>query len=187
MSPMRDHAPSKHPVRRERASRCRGWRRGAAGALLLPLLAALVLGAGACTSSDPEQVQEASEEIRATLMEYLPKMAEAYRTGNVEPLEPYTTQKERAILKKSIREHRAAGREMDTELLELTVEDLNLQRGRKAYVITAELWAVTTYAVGTEQVLGQDPRQASRVRYQLNKVDGDWIIYNRHRDPALNP
>lgn len=154
-----------------------------AGLLLLILLASLT---AACGPTE-EQLDEIREEIRATLMEYLPEMAKAYRTGDVEPLAEYTTQKERAILLKSIRELEQKGLSYDTELLELTIEDLNVVKFANAYVTTVEYWDVTTYAVGTDRVVGHDPRQFSRVRYQLKREGDGWTIMARNRDPSINP
>lgn len=153
----------------------------------LGLLLCVPLLLTSCGAPSEQEVGEAREEIRATLMEYLPKMAEAYRTGEVELLEGYTTQKERAILDKHITELEQRGRTMDTELLELTIEDLNLVNYANAYVTTAERWRVTSYAVGTDRVLGEDPRQFSRVRYQLKREGDRWVVMARNRDPSINP
>ena len=152
--------------------------------MLLLVVGGLVSSCGAPSEQD---LSEAREEIRATLMEYLPEMAEAYRTGDVGPLEDYTTQKERAILDKHITELEQRGRTMDTELLELTIEDLNLVSYANAYVTTVEYWDVASYAVGTDRVLGEDPRQFSRVRYQLKREGDRWKIMARNRDPSINP
>ena len=154
--------------------------------LPIALLMCLVSLATACGPTDVDR-EVAKEEIRAALMEYLPKMAEAYRTGDVEALADSTTQKERAILSKHIGDLAGQGRSMDTELLDLTIEDVNLVSYSSAYVTTTEHWNVKSYAVGTDQLLGQDERQPSRVRYQLERRDGRWVILARNRDPALNP
>lgn len=147
----------------------------------------LVLGlSSSCGAPSEQDLTEAREEIRATLMEYLPKMAEAYRSGDVEPLEGYTTQKERAILDKHITELERRGLSMDTELLTLTIEDLNLVNYANAYVTTVETWDVTSYAVGTDRVVGEDLGQSSRVRYQLKREGDRWIVMARNRDPSIN-
>jgi hypothetical protein len=156
---------------------------------LLPTLALVLLVSPflwSCGAPSEKELSEARKEIRATLMEYLPKMAEAYRTGDVTPLEGYTTQKERAILKKHIADLEKQGLTMDTKLLNLTIEDLNLVNYADAYVTTVEDWHVTTYAVGTDRVVGEDPRQNSRVRYQLQRKRDHWTILARNRDPSLN-
>lgn len=163
---------------------CSSLRRIPTTLVFLLGVAALALSCGAPSEED---LSQAREEIRATLLEYLPKMAEAYRTGDVEPLEGFTTQKERAILQKHISELEQRGRTMDTELLELTIEDLNLVSYANAYVTTVETWHVTSYAVGTDRVLGEDPRQFSRVRYQLKREGDRWTIMARNRDPSINP
>lgn len=153
--------------------------------LPVPLLVCLASLAAACGPSEVDQDQ-AREEIRAALMDYLPRMAEAYRTGDVDALTDYTTQKERAILSKHISDLATQGRSMDTELLDLTIEDVNLVSYSSAYVTTTEHWNVKSFAVGTDQILGQDERQPSRVRYQLERRDDRWVILARNRDPSLN-
>ena len=167
------------------ASRARSWLRTPSIVLPIVLLSSLPWLAS-CGPSEAER-EQAKEEIRVTLMNYLPKMAEAYRTGEVDALEGLTTQKERSILRKNIDDLASQGRSVDTELIELTIEDLNLVTYASAYVTTAEYWKVKSYAVGTDQVLGEDPRQFSRVRYQLERKQGRWIILARNRDPSLNP
>jgi len=151
---------------------------------LLAALAVALLTAG-CSPSQKD-VEQAREEIRATLLDYLPRMAEAYRTGDVEALTDRTTERERAVLHKQITELEQRGMTMDTELLDLTIEDLNLVSHATAYVTTAENWSVRVYAVGTDRLLREDPRQFSRVRYQLERERGHWTVMGRNRDPAIN-
>lgn len=154
--------------------------------LLAGLLLALLPGLLAGCAPDEKDAQQAREEIREMLLAYLPKMAEAYRTGDVEPLTELATERERAVLHKQITELEQQGRVVDTELLDLTIEDLNLVSYATAYVTTAENWRVRVYAVGTDRVLGEDDRQFSRVRYQLGREGGRWVVMGRNRDPAIN-
>lgn len=155
-------------------------------ALLSALLLLGLLPLAGCGPSEGE-VQQAREEIRQTLESYLPLMADAYRSGDLEPLEPYVAQKEIAILKKHINDLLKQGRVMDTHLLDLTIEDFNLPQWTNAYVTTVEYWDVKSYAAGSDRLLGEDPRQFSRVRYQLNRTRDGWIVLSRNRDPSLNP
>jgi hypothetical protein len=161
--------------------------RPAPATLLLALLALLVpLTLTGCGPSETD-IQQARQEVEETLRAYLPLMADAYRTGNVEPLKPYATQKEIAILEKSIHDLRQRGRVMDNKLLELTLEDFNMPQWANVYVTTVEYWDVTAYAAGSEHVLGRDERQFSRVRYQLKRTGDHWMVLARNRDPSINP
>lgn len=153
--------------------------------LALLLLPALLLPAG-CGPSE-SQIQRAREEIRQILETYLPLMAEAYRTGDLEPLRPYVAEKEIAILRTNIHGLLGRGRVMDTELLDLTIEDFNLPQWANAYVTTVEHWRVASYTAGTNFLLGEDPRQFSRVRYQLLRRGDTWLVLSRNRDPSINP
>lgn len=151
--------------------------------LLLPC-ALLALGLAACGEPSPEDLAEESEAIRQTLLLYLPKMADAYATGDVEQLEGMASQKERAILDKNVRQLAQQGRTVKTELRELTIEELNLISYANAYVTTVEEWDVRVYAQGTERLLGEDLGQVSRVQYQLKRQDGEWLLLSRNSNPV---
>lgn len=179
--PFRHRSPDRPHPDRPHAARLLTRVRAPLLVLVLALLPLSLLTLTGCTEVSPEEKEEIREEIRATLLEYLPLLAEAYRTGDTSVVAPYTTEKEQAILEKNIHDLAQQGRTMDTELLELTIEDLNLVKRVNAYVTTLEEWRVTAYALGTEQVVGENERQTSRVRYQLKKVDGQWEIRARNR------
>lgn len=152
--------------------------------IALALVALLVvLAPVACGPPSEEELRRVRDDIRAMLLEYLPKMADAYATGETEQLEPYAAPKEIAILEKNIRDLARQGRVVDTELEELTVEGLNLDRHVNAYVTTLEVWDVKVYAAGSENLLGEDDDQRSRVRYQLKRRDGQWQLLSRHSTP----
>lgn len=145
-------------------------------ALLLTAVFALLT---ACAPSE-EEVAVDREAIRQTLMDYLPLMAEAYATGDVEPLVGKATQKERAILDKNVRDLASQGRTVRTELRELTIEEIDMVSYGTAYVTTLEEWQVRVYASGTENVLGEDADQVNRVHYQLQREGDGWLVMSRN-------
>ena len=144
-------------------------------ALLLPL--ALLAG---CTGPSEEEADIDRQEIEVFLEEYLPKMAEAYATGDLEPVKPYVSEREVAVLQKNIRDLATQGRTVKTELQELTIEEVNPLSHATVSLTTVEEWSVRVYAQGTENLLAEDPSQFNRVQYQLDRDDGKWTLMARH-------
>ncbi len=152
--------------------------------LLIPLT--LLGGWTACTGPSEEAADVDREEIEAFLLEYLPKMSEAYATGDLEPVEPYVSEREVAVLKKNIRDMARQGRTVRTTLRELTIEQVNPLSYATLSVTTVEEWDVQAYALGTENVLGEDLGQVNRVQYQLERDDGEWTLLNRTSQTLLD-
>lgn len=146
--------------------------------LALALLPALLL-AGACGGDSPEEEAADRDEIQAFLEEYLPRMAEAYRTGDVESLTPYTTQKERAAISSRVREMAESGQILAPELESVEVEDVTVWSAVNAFVTTVEVWDVRVLATGTETVVREEENQPNRVKYQLKREDGAWRVFGR--------
>lgn len=146
--------------------------------LALALLPA-VLVAGACGGASPEEEAANRDEIEAFLEEYLPQMAEAYRTGDVEPITPYTTQKERAAIESRVRELGESGQTLAPELQSVDVEDVTVWSAVNAFVTTVEVWDVRVLATGSDSVLREEPNQPNRVKYQLKREDGRWRVFGR--------
>jgi hypothetical protein len=145
---------------------------------LVPLLPALLL-AGACGGASPEEEAADREEIAAFLREYLPKMAEAYRTGDVEPVIPYSTQKERAVIESRVRDLARTGQILAPELESVEVEDVTVWSAVNAFVTTVEVWNIRVLASGTEAVIREELNQPNRVKYQLKREDGRWRVFGR--------
>jgi hypothetical protein len=145
----------------------------------LALLLASALLAGACGGQSPEEEAADQEEIQAFLEEYLPQMAEAYRTGDVEPIVPYTTEKERAVIENRVREMAKSGQILAPELESVEVEDVTVWSAVNAFVTSVEVWNVRVLASGTEGVVREELNQPNRVKYQLKREDGRWRVFGR--------
>jgi hypothetical protein len=147
---------------------------------LLPLLAALGgLAAGACGEQSAEDDAEDRESIQAFLEEYLPELAEAYRTGEVAALDPFAAAKEQEKVSRMVQELAKAGEVLAPELESVQVEDVTVWNEVNAYATTVEIWDVRTYALGTERVVREQLAQPNRVKYQLKRTGGRWRVFWR--------
>lgn len=153
--------------------------------LALALLPAFLL-TGACGGASPEEAGANRDEIEAFLEEYLPRMAEAYRTGEVEALEAYATQKERAAISTRVREMARSGQILAPELESVAVEDVTVWSGVNAFVTTVEVWDVRVLASGTETVVRDELNQPNRVKYQLKREDGRWRVFGRQLEETYD-
>lgn len=157
-------------------------RRVSALARALPALAGLLaaaLVAGACGPPSAEEVAADREEVLEFLREYLPKMSEAYRTGDTAPLEPYTTLKERETIEKRVRDLAKQGSVLSPELVRLEVEDVVTWSAVNAFVTTVEVWDLRVLAAGSDSVIRETENQSNRVKYQLKREDGRWRVFGR--------
>ena len=139
-------------------------------------LGALLAG---CGPPSAEEVAADKEEVRAFLAEYLPKMAEAYETGDTAPLEPYTTLKERETIKKQVRDRARQGTILAPELVRLEVEDVVTWSAVNAFVTTVEVWNLRVKATGSEALVREALDQTNRVKYQLKREEGRWRVFGR--------
>lgn len=145
----------------------------------VPLLVLLVAGVVACNEPTAEEEAANQQEIEAFLREYLPKLAEAYRTGDASGLEPYAAAKEQASIERRARELAKGGEVLAPELDSVEVEDVRTWQSINAYVTTVEVWDIRTYATGTENVVREQLDQTNRVKYQLQREDGRWRVFWR--------
>jgi uncharacterized protein YgbK (DUF1537 family) len=145
------------------------------------LLAALCAGlaAGACGEPSAEDTAEDREAIQAFLEEYLPKLAEAYRTGEVAALDPVAAAKEQEKVARRVQELAKTGEVLAPVLESVQVEDVTVWNEVNAYATTVEIWDVRTYALGTERVVREQLAQANRVKYQLKRSGGRWRVFWR--------
>jgi hypothetical protein len=152
--------------------------------LALAAVALLVLASAACSPSPEEQAAD-REDIESFLREYLPKMADAYRTGNTDALDPYAAEKEQQAINKRVRERAKQGMILAPELRSVQVEDVRTWSSVNAYVTTVEVWDLRVLASGSEEVLRQELGQSNRVKYQL-KRDGDrWRVFWRQLEQSF--
>jgi hypothetical protein len=133
----------------------------------------------ACGGPTPEETAADEEEIEAFLEEYLPRLAEAYRTGDASGLEPYAAAKEQATIEMRARALAKGGEVLAPVLDSVQVEDVRVWQSVNAYVTTLEVWDIRTYATGTENVVREQLDQANRVKYQLRRKDGRWRVFWR--------
>ncbi len=146
---------------------------------VLALLGALLLGS--VTGCGPSKQSEAvdRQQIQSFLQEYLPKLAQAYRTGDTEPLAPYAAAKERATIEKRVTDLAKTGEVLAPELESLEIEDVTVWGVANAYVTTLEVWNIRTFAAGSDNVVRQALGQRNRVKYQLRRDNGRWRVFWR--------
>lgn len=142
-------------------------------------LALLLAGLSGCGGPAPEEEAATKAEIQAFLEEYLPKLAEAYRTGDASLLAPYAAEKEQKSIERRARELAKGGEVLAPKLDSVEVEDVRTWQKVNAYVTTVEVWDVRTYATGSERVVREQLDQSNRVKYQLQRHDGRWRVYWR--------
>lgn len=142
-------------------------------ACVLPLVAA------GCGGPSPEEQEADREVIHAFLEDYLPALAQAYRTGDVDVLDPYAAEKEQAAIAHRVNELAEQGEVLAPELVSVQVEDVTGWAEVNAYVTTVEVWNVRTYATGSENVVREELGQTNRVKYQLQRDAGRWRVFWR--------
>ena len=151
---------------------------------LLAVLAALALALAAGCAPSAEEVAADRDQIEGFLEEYLPQMAEAYRTGDTEALAPYAAQKEQESIERRVRDLAKQGRILAPELESVEVEDVRPWQAVNAYVTTLETWNIRVLASGSEEVLSQEV-QENRVKYQMKREEGRWRVFWRELEQAF--
>ncbi len=167
-----------------RALRHRLSRRRVAPVLLLLVCLPGLAVLGSCKPTVEEQAAK-RDEIAAFLREYLPKMAEAYRTGDTDSLAPYAAQKERESIRKRVRDLAKQGQVLAPHLDSLQVEDVRIWGRVNAYVTTVEVWDIRVLAAGSDSVVRQELDQSNRVKYQLKQEDGRWRVFWRQLEQTF--
>jgi len=142
-------------------------------------LAALLLAiAGGC-GGGKKQEEADWEDVQAALEEYLPRLAEAYTTGNARVLDGLAAPKEVARVNKRIEELQALGRSLEPEFIELSVEKVDVWGYANAFVNTVEIWNLRSYATGSHELVGEELQQSNRVKYQFKRDDDEWLVLYR--------
>lgn len=153
------------------------------GALWLCLIALLP----ACKASETV-TEEDRAEIRATLEGYLPAMAEAYASGNIEVMRGVAAEKEMAIVFKKVKDlMEQENRVVEPTLQGFEIEDITLWNYANAFVTTIETWDIKVLASGSDFVTSQVEGQRSRVKYQLKRRDDGWIVLYRVIETTFEP
>lgn len=145
---------------------------------LIPCLLGLALLGAACQSrAEREALDQAA--IAAFLDEFLPVLGAAYASGDIETLRPYAAEKELARIQSLVSELADQGRYLAPEFRQLTVEDARLWNNSNAFVTTLEVWDVHLHALGSGELLAEEPDKAYRVKYQLKHDGGSWRVLFR--------
>ncbi len=147
-------------------------------ALAIPLAALALAAVVACGGSESQESADTAG-IEAALRAYLPKLGEAYASGDVSVLEGLAAPKEMARINKRIEELYAQGRTLEPEFLELTVEKVDVWGYANAFVNTVEIWNIRSYATGTHAVVGEDLDKSNRVKYQFKREGDEWLVLYR--------
>lgn len=160
--------------------------RGHQAFLAALLLAAFVLLTG-CGAGMPEpEVDEAA--IEEVVRSYLPAISEAYKNGNVIPLQALAVPKEVERVKLRRSELEDIGRVFEPEFKDLVVENVAIWKYSNAVVTTVEVWDIRSYALGSHTLLQEVIDQRSRVKYQLKRKDEGWkIIYRELAETLSDP
>ncbi len=146
--------------------------------VVFPAAGFVILGLGACESdrtADPEDAAQVLEMFE----EYLPRLALAYSTGETSVLEGFAAEKEIAGMDGRIRDLRNESREIHPTFRSVQLEDVKVWRHVNAYATTLEVWDLQVVAEGTDIVLSEVYNQSNRVKYQLKRRDGSWIVLFR--------
>ena len=142
-------------------------------AAAIPLLLIVACGEQATDAGD------ARPEIEALLLEYLPRLGEVYSENDPAPVEGLAAAREIAAIEKRLRDIRAEGRTLSPTFQSMTIEEIKVWGYANAYVTTQEVWDIRTYSTGTDQMLTEQMGQRNRVKYQLKKIDGNWMVLFR--------
>lgn len=146
------------------------------------LVAGLLAGSlSGCGGSAEERQEDLRQEIHAFLLEYLPKLGEAYSLGDADVLEGLAAGKELSAVDKRIRDILAQGRILHPTFRELTVEEVNDWNWANAFVTTVEVWDLRVYASGFEdgEPISEELGERQRVRYQLKREGDRWLVLFR--------
>ncbi len=150
--------------------------------IALLLASALVAGCGE-TGSDP---QVDRTEIESVLRDYLPKLGQAYAARDTSILEGLAVPKEIARISLRTDELADTGRVYEPEFKEVTVEDISVWNYSNAFVTTLEVWDVRSFALGTHLPVNESLGQRNRVKYQMKRKEGSWVILYRELDQTFD-
>ena len=132
-----------------------------------------------------DSTAESRTAIQATLEEYLPAFAEAYGSGNLEPLRQWTVERELSGLQRRVTRLLEEGLALEPELVEVTVESVEVWSHSNAYATTLEVWNLRYYSTGAHVLFDEQLGTRQRVKYQLKLEDGRWRILYREVSEML--
>ncbi len=149
--------------------------------VLLGLTVLVALGLGGCTGDQGEPSVADRAAIQAMLGDYLPRLATAYASGDLEGLRGLASEKEVATVYKRVSDLMTQENRVVTPALKgFEIEKVTIWNYANAFVTTLEVWDLQVLASGTDRVLSAVGDQRSRVKYQLKRLDdGSWQVMFR--------
>lgn len=153
---------------------------------IAPAALALALALVACGPSEKAQ-GEAQAEIEALLADYLPALAEAYRTGDLGPLEGIAAPREIERVNHFIRERAQEGRLVDPTLHRFEIEAFSLFQHSNVYLTTRETWDLRIRAAGSDRLIQEELGKTDRFRYQVRREGDRWRVLTREVVTAPPP
>lgn len=145
----------------------------------------LLLAAGCAPPGENPEIDRG--EIEMMLRAYLPKLGTAYASRDPSILADLAVPKELARIRLRVEELSEQGRIYEPEFREVTVEDVSVWNYANAFVSTLEVWDVRSFTVGSHVLVQESLGQKSRVKYQLKRKDGSWVILYRELAQTLEP
>ncbi len=151
--------------------------------LLIALLLASLTAVGCGEPGSDPQVNR--QEIEAVLREYLPKLGQAYAQRDTSILEGFAVPKEMARISLRTEELTETGRVYEPDFKEVTVEDVSVWNYSNAFVTTLEVWDVRSFTLGTHLKVNESLGQKNRVKYQMKRKEGSWVVLYRELDQTF--
>jgi hypothetical protein len=142
-------------------------------------LAVLVLIGLVSCGETPEASEADRIEIEQLLQAYLPALAEAYRTEEASAVGELAAAREVASIEKRLQDIAIEGRRLEPTFRSVSIEELQIWGYANAYVTTNEIWDIRTFASGTDTMLTEQLEERNRVKYQLKRIDGRWVVLGR--------
>jgi hypothetical protein len=115
------------------------------------------------------------EEARAAVRRYLARMAEAYRTADVTPVDPLVGDAVGRRLLGLIGVKRDMGVALDARLLELEFTSVRVE-AELLVAETRERWYYADRKLGTGEQVGPDSIDAYAMRYRFSRQQGRLVL-----------
>ncbi len=137
-------------------------------------------GLSGCTGTGPDGVRpEDRTAIETVLADYLPKLGNAYATGDFEALASGAVPKEIETVRMRVNElEMEESRTLRPTLRSFEIEQIDIWRYSNAMVTTIEVWDIDSLASGTDRLLSS-VTDRYRVRYQFKRRDEGWMVIDR--------
>lgn len=131
-----------------------------------------------CTSAAEQRRREIAS-ITGALEAFLPRLAEAYASGDSDLLAGLAAPGEIAAVEQRVAELAAEQKTLEVTFHDLTIEQLRFVSQSTAYVATVETWDVRLVASGSHESLRESLGERNRVKYQLKRTGSGWLVVSR--------